>query len=120
MREMRLDEPLAQEERLRADLREALVAAARRRLQAQLVAVGAHHLAVAVADRQELVQRVDDRRVRQRAADRAEHVVADEEGVLEVDDVGLVREQEVAADARVERLVARGRLKSQSKSTVSV
>ena len=61
--EVRLDEALAQEELLRRDRREALVAAARRCVRAEL-AVGAQHLAVAMADRQELVQRVEDRRRR--------------------------------------------------------
>ena len=59
--ELALDEALAQEERLLADLGEAFVAAPRRGFVAELGAEAAHHLAVAVADRQELVQRVDDR-----------------------------------------------------------
>jgi hypothetical protein len=57
--QVRLDEPLAEEELLRRYRREALAAAPRRGVCAQL-AVGAHHLPVAMADRQVLVQRVED------------------------------------------------------------
>ena len=70
------------------------MAATRRGLQARLLGGGAHELPVAVADRQELVQRVDDRALGQHAAER-EHVVADEVRVLEMDDVGLECPQEV-------------------------
>ena len=105
--EVRLDEPLAQEEVLRRDRREALVAAPRRSVHAEL-AVGAHHLAVAVADRQELVQRVEDRRVGKHAPHGRHEVVAEEERVLEVHDVGLVRLDELREVLRVEALVAGG------------
>ena len=67
----------------------------------------AHHLPVVMADRQVLVQHVDDRRVGQRVLRDAQDVVADQEVVLEVDDVGLVRQQEVAEVARERLLVGR-------------
>ena len=86
---LRLDEALAHEEVLWSDSGEALVAAARRLLSAQLVVLRSDHLAVPVADREVLVQGVDDRRVRQRVARHPDHVVAEVVRVLEVHDVGL-------------------------------
>ena len=83
----------AQEERLRRDLGIALVAAPRRGLQAQLAAEGPHQLAVVVADREVLVQRVDDRNVGQQAPRQAEQLGADEQGVLDVDHVGALGAQ---------------------------
>ena len=88
-REMRLDESLAQEEGLRADLRIALVAASRRLLRARLIVGHTEHLPLSVADRHELVERVDDGRIRQRVPDLAKQVVSEEHGVLEMDDIGL-------------------------------
>src|SRR5689334_13671474 len=82
--ELALDEAFAEEERLLADLREAFVAAPRRGLFAALGVEGADHLSIAMADRQELVQRVEDRRVGQHATDQAEQVEPDEVRVLEV------------------------------------
>jgi hypothetical protein len=41
-----------------------------------------------VADRQQLVQRVDDRRVGERVPDLAQGLVAEQVGVLHVHDVG--------------------------------
>ena len=79
----------------------------------------AHHLAVAVADRQVLVQRVDDRRVGQRVPRHAHDVVAEEERVLEVDDVGPVREQEVAEEPRQDLLVRASVPNSSRSSTVA-
>ena len=64
-----------------------------------------HHLAVAVADRQVLVQRVDDRHVGQRVPGDAHEVVAEEERVLEVHDVRLLGEQEVAEEPGQDLLV---------------
>ena len=73
---------LEQEELLRRDAGKALVAAGRRGVVAQLGAPRAHHLAAVVADRQQLVERVDDRRVRQRVAHLAQSRtdVVDHEG----------------------------------------
>ena len=78
-----------------------------RGVRAQL-AVGPQHLAVAMADREVLVQRVEDRRVGEHAPDRRHEVVPDEERVLEVHDVGLVRPDELREVLRVEVLVAGG------------
>jgi hypothetical protein len=94
-REVGLGEPLAHEEALRADLRKALVTASRRRVRAELPVPRTDELADVVTDRQVLVQRVHDRRVGQRVAYHADRVEADEERVLEMDDVGTVREKEV-------------------------
>ncbi len=69
--------------------------------------LGPHHLPVAVADRQVLVQRVEDRHIREQAPDRRHDVEADEERVLEMDDVGLVCLEEVGDVPGVEALVAR-------------
>ncbi len=63
---------------------------------AEFPGLGPDHLAVVVADRQVLVEHVDDRRVRQRVPRDAQEVVAEQVVVLEVDDVGPVREQKVA------------------------
>ena len=105
-RQVRLDEALSHVEDLGADLGEALVTAARRLLLAQLtLGVAPHHLAVAVADRQVLVQGVDDRHVRQRVLRDAHDVVTEEDRVLEVHDVGLLGEQEVAEEPRQDLLV---------------
>jgi hypothetical protein len=104
--ELGLDEALAQEEVLRRDVGEAGAALARARAGAQRAA-GREQLAVAEAHRQVLVQRVDDRGVRQHVADGAHQVEAEEQAVLDVHDVGLVGAQEVGQVARVELLVAR-------------
>jgi len=55
------------------------------------------------------VERVEDRHVvAQRAADLPQHVVAEEEGVLKVDDVRLLGEQELAQVLDQRRLAAGG------------
>ncbi len=57
-----------------------------------------------VAYRQELVKRVDDRRVGQDGAHEGDEVVAKEERVLEVNDVGVVCAEKVGVVLRVDRL----------------
>src|SRR5262249_17069243 len=105
--EVRQQKPPAQEEVLRRNVREALVAAARRRLAARLVGARPDHLAVAVADRPELVQRVDDGGARQRRPRLPQQIDAEEERVLEVDYVGPVGAQELVVVVGDQVLVAR-------------
>ena len=62
-----------------------------------------------MADRHELVQRVDDRRIGQRVLDLPQHVVAEEHRVLQVHDVGLDRLQERPQMLGVELLVVADR-----------
>ena len=85
----------------------ALVAAPRRGLQAQLAVEGPHELAVVVADREVLVQRVDDRNVGQQAPRQAEQLGADEQGVLHVDHVGALSAEHLGEPVRVDTLVPR-------------
>ncbi len=103
--ELRLDEAPAQEEALRGRVGKALVASPRRLVIAEGMVHGPDHLALVVADREELVQRVDDRHAGQRPPDLADGVIAQEERVLEVDDVGADGEQELAEVLGVEALV---------------
>src|SRR5687767_14889135 len=78
------------------------------RLQAQLLIFGTHHLTSAMTDRQVFMQRVDDRRQWQRVPRLANQVVPEEEGMLEMNDVGLVCQQKFAKMSCVRRLVRRG------------
>ena len=107
-REMGLDEALAHEERPAGVIvgKHSWQRRGDSSSQSSLV-LGADHLAVPVADRHVLVKRVDDRRVGQRVAGHADHVVARCRRVLEVHDVGLLREQEVAEVPRQHLLAGR-------------
>src|SRR2546421_8600792 len=66
-------------------------------MAAKLVVIdGPHHLTVLVADRDEVVERVQDRGVRKRVADFTDHVEAEEQRVLKVDYIRFVRLEKVA------------------------
>src|ERR671910_2155032 len=105
-RELLLDEPLANEELLRCDVGEALVTASRRLLRARFLAPDPEHLALSVADRQELMQRVDDRGFRKQVVRRPNRLVADEQRMLEMDDVRAMRGEEVGEVADYDLLVS--------------
>jgi hypothetical protein len=94
--EVGLDELLAQVEVSWRDVREAAVTATWRCFETQLIVNGAHHLTMTVADRQVLVQRVQDCCVRKRAPCRADRGVAPKKGMLEMHDVRFEGEQQVA------------------------
>ncbi len=106
--EVRPDEPLAEEEVLLGAFGEALGAATRRGLQAKRLVHGSHESAVTVADGHVVVQRVDDRRRGQHAADQGDQLAAHEQRVLKVHDVGVLRAQEVGEEPRVQRLLPIG------------
>ena len=83
-----LQEELAAHQVGGADLGEADAAFRGRGLGAERAGAGLDHLAVVGADHQVLVQREDDRDVRQCAAGGAQRLDAEAHDVVEVDDVG--------------------------------
>ena len=106
---MRLNEPLAQVERLRRDIRKALVATLGRLLVAKFFVVDApYHLALPVAYRQVLVESVDDGTLGQRVSDLPDHVVAKEQGVLEMNDSRSEGNEELVEVLGVEFFVRNG------------
>ena len=68
---------------------------------AELIVLSPQHLPVPVADREHLLEGVDDRSVGQGVAGLANEVLSEEHGVLEMDDIGSVGEQELAKMPRV-------------------
>src|SRR5262249_24579337 len=104
-----LDEALAQEEGLRRNIGEAFVTALRRFTgTAFLVVHGSQQLPLAVADGQVLVEGVDDRHPRQRFFYLPDHVIAEEERVLEMNNRRLEGKQELVEVFRV-KVLARHR-----------
>jgi hypothetical protein len=83
----RTHEAFPLQEARRRDIGEAGVAVGRRGTAAKLRALGLHHLAVVVADRQELVERHDDRRIRQRFAHGIERLETEAQHMVEMHDV---------------------------------
>src|SRR5437763_17093703 len=87
--------------------RKTLVAILRRRIAAQCIIFCPHHLAVSVTDRQEFLERVNDRRIWQCVARLTDQIVSKKQSVLKMNYVRFVREKEVTKRFAVQGLVTR-------------
>src|SRR5205823_443803 len=71
---------------------------------AQRLVVGTHHVTVRIADRQKLVKRQDQPRLRQNPASQADQLDTVCHEVMEVDDVGLNLLEEIGIGFEQERV----------------
>lgn len=85
--EMRLEEALAQQETVRADLREAAMTLGGRCAGAALPVTRPQHQPVMMADRIIVVQRHHDRRLRQEPPRQRQELGADQHEMVDVDDI---------------------------------
>lgn len=84
---LRLDESLSKKERLWGDMRETTVATLWAFFVTQLIVWVPNHLTVTCAYRQIFVKGVKNRGIRERVSDFANQVVAEKQGVLEMNDI---------------------------------